>query len=320
MDGICTLANDRMFPFLEAFLPSVRAHMPSLPIRIIPFDNNMAKTRALAKLHRAQVIEPDHRWDELGVNLFGDEDYRPGVPAWRYLRKLNAFNTDLQRFLFLDVNCLVLTDLRPLWPACMNDCRDIVFAIRSRLDRTISRADVRSVLDTLSPRLGGAFNACCFMSRRGTLTPEVALVIGRNKNLRLVFGRAPEQAFIAWYIAVAGLNAFSMVEISRNLRRIIGGARFSIERTADGHYQFAEGPWKNNPIYLLKWAGQDVSAVDGGKHAELFHHHRQMVRCQDGLAQRSKSLAATITGLLGLLMVKFRRYFNFRLKKQSDRP
>ena len=276
MDGICTLANDRMSPFLEAFLPSVRAHMPDLPVRIIPFDDNIEKTKALAKSHRAQIVEPDQRWDELGAKLFGDEDYRRGVPAWRYLRKLNAFQTDLDRFLFLDVHCLVLNDLRPLWAACMSDAQDIVFAIRSRLDRTISKPDVRSVLEILSPRLGGAFNACCFMSRRGTIEPETALAIGRNKNLRLLFGRAPEQAFMAWYIAVTGLNAFSMAEISRSLRRIIGGARFSIEKTDGGLHRFAEGPWKNNPIYLLKWGGQDVSAVHGGKNADLFHHHRQM--------------------------------------------
>ena len=75
MDGIYTMANDRMASFLESFVRSLRRVMPSVPIGVIPFDDSVQKTEQLAATYGASLVPPDLTWDLIGKNIYGDEDY-----------------------------------------------------------------------------------------------------------------------------------------------------------------------------------------------------------------------------------------------------
>lgn len=275
MDGIYTVANDRMLAFLETFLRSLRHFMPNIKVAIIPFDDQIRETKAVAYNYNATVLQPDPRWDKIGRRHYGEEEYRPTIPAFRYYRKLNAFNLSHENFAFLDVNCLILRDLVPLWKSCMSGSHDIVFAKRSAPSRTLRRKDVRSVLNSLCPNMDEGFNASFFMSRKGVVNTSTAELIGSNQSLRSLFGRAPEQAFLSWYIAVLGLHATTMVELDASHPSNFAGKRFTVERNADGTFSFTEGPSKGRPVYFLKWTGQDASTVQDAKNAELFNLFRQ---------------------------------------------
>lgn len=269
MDGIYTMANDRMAPFLETFLRSVRHFMPSMPVAIIPFDDSLERTRQLAEMYSASVVGADPTWDAIGKNIYGDSDYRPGIPAYRYYRKFNAFTGPFKEFCFMDVNSIALGDVEELENK-LPPQYDILFLKRSAPFRTIKNASARSVMQVLSPGFRTGFNAGFFRSRYGTISPTTAQQLGRNVNLRRLFGMAPEQAFLAWYVCIFGLRHQIIGEFASDIQDFSSGAKYSVEKRHDGRYHFAEGPSAGRLAYVLKWTGQDPSAVRGEKNADLF--------------------------------------------------
>jgi hypothetical protein len=274
MDGIYTVANDRMAQFLETFLVSVRRAMPTIPVCIIPFDDSLERTKELAKLHNATLMEPSAVWDEIGLNIYGQQEYRPGIPAYRYFRKFNSFDGPFDKFCFMDANSILLQPLGDSFAGYL-DSYDFIFAKHSGPNRTIKSEAAQQVLQLLSPKLRSGFNAGFFLSRKGVIDPGNARVLGSNPRLRRFFGKAPEQAFLAWYIAVCGVRHAMMGEIDTTAQTGFWGTRFSVEKRDDGCYYFTEGPSVGRRVYFLKWTGQDASAVQDAKNAELFNLFRQ---------------------------------------------
>ena len=269
MDGIYTMANDRMASFLESFLRSVRRVMPSVPIGVIPFDDSVQKTEQLAATYGASLVPPDLTWDLIGKNIYGDEDYRPGVPAYRYYRKFNAFTGPFQTFCFMDVNTLVLSPLNELGKR-LDQNHDILFLMRSSPKRSIRRDVARCTMQILSPGILSGYNAGFFLSRRNTVDPLHAATLGRNKNLRRIFGMAPEQAFFAWYATICGLRHGLIGELDPSLQNVSSGKKFLVEKSSDGRFYFLEGPSQGRQAYFLKWTGQDAAEMKGGKNANLL--------------------------------------------------
>jgi hypothetical protein len=100
------LANDAVAPWLVACATSLRYFNPSIRVIVIAFDDRLDQIGPLCAQHGFEVWRGRGlTWfDRLGAGLAG------GHPVQRF-RKLAAFSGPLTRFLYLDADVLVLTDV-----------------------------------------------------------------------------------------------------------------------------------------------------------------------------------------------------------------
>jgi hypothetical protein len=105
--GIAIIANDRVIDWLLPFLESYVATSPEIPLYIIPYDDNLTRTRKAAAAYGVEVVSLDSReLDALARRLY------PFNPSHRRrLRKLLALTLPLDEVIYLDVDIIILHDL-----------------------------------------------------------------------------------------------------------------------------------------------------------------------------------------------------------------
>lgn len=211
-----TMANDRMADNFERFLKYFHATNPSMPLRVIPFDEKTDQIQAVIDRFPEidlRMVAADPRADQIGKRVFGEREYRPGIPSWRYVRKLNAFIGHDAPFVFLDCNAIALYDyahllneLTPLgWPT-------FLFGSRSAVNRTIRAETGREVLNRLNPGLRAGYCCAFFMSHGGAIDWHVLDAICQQSLAKLI-GKSPEQGILAFYIAIKGNSHRMLAEL-----------------------------------------------------------------------------------------------------------
>ena len=108
--GTAIIANDKVMHWLLPFLESYIATNSSIPLYLIPYDDNVKKTRAIADLYGVHMADIDSReLDALSKRLY------PFSLGKRFrLRKLLSLALPLDRVIYLDVDIILFRDLRPL--------------------------------------------------------------------------------------------------------------------------------------------------------------------------------------------------------------
>ena len=108
--GIAIIANDKVMHWLLPFLESWKATNGHLPIHLIPYDDNIEKTRRVAAIYGVQVSDIDCReLDALSKKLY------PFSLGKRFrLRKLLSLALPLDEVLYLDVDIILFRDFAPL--------------------------------------------------------------------------------------------------------------------------------------------------------------------------------------------------------------
>ncbi len=110
--GIAIVGNDKIIDWLLPFLESYRDTNSSLPIYLIPYDDNVAMTRRAAKIYGATYIDEEPREiDKLSHELY------PGFlnNNRRRLRKLQALALPLDEVAYVDVDVILFRDFTPLF-------------------------------------------------------------------------------------------------------------------------------------------------------------------------------------------------------------
>lgn len=125
MDGICTLANDRVYDQLIALLNSIEAiYGQKMPVCIYPYDNNTTQIAAeIARRPQVQLYdnqESIQQWDEFVCNVW---DTHPTAQAhWQTIsnekyfrvgthRRYCAFDGPFDRFVYMDADTLLMSPL-----------------------------------------------------------------------------------------------------------------------------------------------------------------------------------------------------------------
>ncbi|MGP8233783.1 MAG: hypothetical protein ACLQL2_14190 [Methylovirgula sp.] len=104
--GIAIIANDRVIDWLLPFLESYRASSSSIPLYLIPYDDNLTRTRLVAEAYGVEVVSLDSsELDALARRLY---PLNPGHR--RRLRKLLALALPLDEVIYLDVDVILLQD------------------------------------------------------------------------------------------------------------------------------------------------------------------------------------------------------------------
>lgn len=122
--AVVVLVNDHFFDYFIPFLESFREHNPNLDLWVIPFDEAVDKIRQIAPLYRFQIVERDFsEIDAFSTQLFGETTYLKNR-----LRKLVAFDLDLDEFLFIDVDMTVGQSLDAFFGHIRPGRIDLLFA------------------------------------------------------------------------------------------------------------------------------------------------------------------------------------------------
>lgn len=109
--GIAIIANDRVIDWLLPFLESYQATNAATPLYLIPYDDNMARTRRAADVYGIEVVDIDSaELDALARRLY---PLNPGHR--RRLRKLLALALPLDEVIYLDVDIILLRDFSELF-------------------------------------------------------------------------------------------------------------------------------------------------------------------------------------------------------------
>jgi hypothetical protein len=104
--GIAVIANDRVIDWLMPFLESYLATNATIPLYLIPYNDNIARMRRVAQVFGVEVAELDSaELDALAKRLY------PFNPGHRHrLRKLLALTLPLDEVIYLDVDTIMLRD------------------------------------------------------------------------------------------------------------------------------------------------------------------------------------------------------------------
>jgi len=123
--GIAIVGNDKIIDWLVPFLESYRETNASLPLYLIPYDDNVARTRRAAEIYGAHFIEEEPvEIDRLAKELY------PGIfnTNRRRLRKLQALALDLDEVAYVDVDVILFRDFRPIFGRLESGKREFIVA------------------------------------------------------------------------------------------------------------------------------------------------------------------------------------------------
>ncbi len=129
MDGICTLANDKVYNQLVALLNSIEAILGTeIPVCVYPYDDNT--TQIVAEIARRPNVhfyndnDSIQRWDKFAQRVW--DTYPTAQQRWSQLgnasyyrfgthRRYCDFDGIFDRFLYMDADTLLLGQVAPLF-------------------------------------------------------------------------------------------------------------------------------------------------------------------------------------------------------------
>lgn len=115
MNGICTLANDRVFDQLVALLNSIEAIIgQSIPVCIYPFDDQLNRIRAEIANRPNVMLYDDQasidRWDNF-MQRIAPERLNQKLRLYGAHRRFCAFDGPFDRFVYMDADTLLMQPL-----------------------------------------------------------------------------------------------------------------------------------------------------------------------------------------------------------------
>ena len=267
MIGLYTACNDRMLPFLPGWLGAKRQFNDSAPAYVIAFDDNVSQLKEFCAENSVSLLcDAAQDWRRIGLRIYGESHYRRDVLRASYFSKLAAFTGPLRRFVFSDVNSLVLFDInRRFGDTELDGCR---FMHTARRFRTVSGSATQRLYRDLEPSFSSGYNACFFLSERNFITvAEANEALGRNDYSAENFGRAPEQSLLSWLEVALHKPCGLIRDIFPDL---YPAKRRGLLTIRDGHV--FDGRGRN--VHFVKWTG--ASFGPGIRHWNVATHFREL--------------------------------------------
>lgn len=293
--ALCTLSSDsRLLPL--ACLFESNHGLEKLPVRLIPFDDDAPLTLELAGIYGAEVVEPEPKWDRLGKAIYGNAEYRPGIPAWKYFRKLNVFDGTRRRFLFADSNVVLLNSVEKAFRVL--DKYDIAFGDRSRKGRNFPPWST-FVLNRLDANLEDGFNASFWVSRADFFNDMDIETLINRPGIRAMLGQAPEQSFMLLMAVLLRKRLGALGEIDEDIRPTVWG---DVSPPKEIQHVLEHNVTRNGKIPLgIKWSGAAFHRKEAIASAQvyrgLFDRILEQVSSSPGLvAELKKQYTLAIGG------------------------
>lgn len=272
--GVYFVANDKMMEFAIAFLNSFRMYNPTLPMCLVPFDDESNALIALKDEYSFTVwtdFEALSRADLVSVQFHG------GVVG--QYRKLVIWEGPYDQFIYIDVDTIVLSDL------------SFVFSFLSSFEFITSHSNIAhirkwvwkdSIYDsgTLAPRqIAFSANTGFIVSKRGCLSlneacsalPDALALVPHMELL------CYEQPFLNYLIVTSGHRYSSFFVI----RRLGNLSQIPVERWAGKPLGKVENGKIVEPVeprtMLVHWAGEWRKLYDGKlPNSDLWNFYRYL--------------------------------------------
>jgi len=199
-----TAADDSRIAQFQRFSLFYRAFNPKGNLKVIPFGECTTLIEQECKIWGFEITKPSPIIDQCGKSIFGSKEYRPGLMAWRYMRKLNCFVDSNQPFIFLDVNNLILCNTDIFKNILLTSHKDVLFSGVSAPKRTINRK-MKEFYEALDENIGCGYN-CSIILSKDNIIQERDFEFLSNPNMTRFFKKAPEQGYIALLLSLSTIK------------------------------------------------------------------------------------------------------------------
>lgn len=217
--GIVTLANDAMAEQLIALLNSITIQRITLPVFVIPYDENIVQIKKIIAARENVWLWDDadalERWETFAKQAWAE--HPRALQTWEQKyghaqvyrlamhRRLAAFDVPCERFLFLDADMLVLDEVERLLDAL--DTHDIVvYDDQFRAPQHVFCLEAPRTVRRLNEDI---FCAGLYASKRGMFTPERldAILTGlREGDAEVLYLNGPDQSLLNYMVQCAQLR------------------------------------------------------------------------------------------------------------------
>jgi len=243
--AVVVVANDAFIDFFIPFLESFREYNPDMRLIVVPFDDSLHLVRLLAPIYDFEIYEGSFaEVDRLSDTLFGVNDR-----LRRRMRKLAAFDMDLDEFFYMDTDILVSMDVGPVFGHTLDSQVDLVFV-----------ADGGGwVYKQGSPRLAGSEGSPLFAtplfvsSRRAGSVADISASVVPLKETFLAMRAEPlfDQPLLNFYFDVAGKTARGARDLAIDL--VYCDASFA--STSDIELRDGKAIHGGRTVTLCHWSG-----------------------------------------------------------------
>lgn len=227
MDGICTLANDRVYDQLVALLNSIEVISPKdTPVCVYPYDDNIERISAeIAQRPNVELydnIKSIASWDKFAQDVW--DTHPTARQRWQQAgsqgyhrfgthRRYCAFDGPFDRFLYMDADTLLMSSV------------DLVFAKLQDYDCVIydfQYKDPTHVYELSSPKLLNVFSQeriqkeifCSgfYGTKKGLFTEDKrSWLIAQLQagDAEILYPMAPDQTILNYMIMKSGASIYN---------------------------------------------------------------------------------------------------------------
>lgn len=226
MDGICTLANDRVYDQVVALLNSIEA-IADMPVCIYPYDDNTDKlSLEVSKRPNVQLYdnrESIERWDNFAQAAW--DTHPTARQIWQQAgsksyhrfgthRRYCAFDAPFDRFLYMDADTLLMSPVNNIFNLLgNNDC--VVYDFQHKDPTHVYNVNSPQ-LTTVFPEQRIATEIFCsgFYASKKDLFPATIrnelINYLKSGEAEILYPMAPDQTLINYMMMRSGSSIYNL--------------------------------------------------------------------------------------------------------------
>ncbi|MEA5578814.1 Npun_R2821/Npun_R2822 family protein [Anabaena sp. UHCC 0451] len=227
MDGICTLANDKVYDQLIALLNSIEAiYGQKMPVCIYPYDDNTEKIAA-ELVHRPHVTlynnqDSIQKWDQFVKDIW---DTHPTAQThWQKIgsskyhrvgthRRYCAFDAPFDRFVYMDADTLLMSPLDHIFNQ-LNHNDWIVYDFQFKDLSHVYSVSSTKLKELFAPeRLQTEIFCSGFYGSKKDIFPnqqrEILLDYLRQGEAEVLYDMAPDQTILNYMVMRSGISSYN---------------------------------------------------------------------------------------------------------------
>lgn len=300
VDGIYTLANDRVFDQLVALLNSIEANAgKDYPVCVIAYDQQLERVRQELTRRPQVMLLDDHslfqRWEDFSYDVW--QSHPTALSDWqnqgiktRFYRvgenhRYCAFDAaaPFDRFIYLDADTLVLGPLEPFFAAL--DHSD--FAVYD-----FQFKDPSHIFNVNSDRLEALFGSeriqkeifCsgCYAAKKGTFPPDhLAWLVSelRGGDAEVLYLGAPNQSVLNYMVMKSDRQVHNLA-LARPAGQATGNSVTSSHFIAQDHLLYDKGE-RLTYLHYIGVSSKFFQRLCAGENLEfpyrdIFLHYRYL--------------------------------------------